>query len=120
MHQDTIDIAQAYYTAMAEKKIDDLDKFLDPHVLFVAPLAIVKGKAAFVETVKKFLKFFTSLNIRTIFGLQDQAMVVYTLDFPGSVGKVETAALLHIQNGLIIRIELFYDARPFEILKVES
>ena len=114
MHNDNKVIAQAYYTAMAEKNIADLAQYLDPNVLFVAPLATVAGKQAFVETVTKFVNFFSKLTIRSTFGSFDQAVVVYTLDFAGSIGKVETAALLQIQNGLIIKIELFYDARPFD------
>ena len=114
MHKDNITIAQAYYTAMSEKNIVDLEKYLDSNVLFVAPLATVTGKEAFVDTLKRFVTFFTTLMIRTVFGSHNQAMVVYTLDFPESIGKVETAAMLNIENGLITKIELFYDARPFE------
>ena len=114
MYKDTMTIAQAYYTAMAKRNVADLENFLDENVLFSAPLATVTGKHAFVETLQKFVIFFTKLTIRSTFGSQNQAMVVYTLDFPGSIGKVETAALLNIKDGLIIKIELFYDARPFE------
>lgn len=114
MHKDTITIAQAYYTAMAEKNVVDIEQYLDPHVVFVAPLAIVIGKQNFVETLTRFITFFRTLTIRSVFGSDDQAMVVYTLEFPIPVGKIETAALLHIKDGLITKIELFYDARPFE------
>ena len=114
MHNDNKVIGQAYYTAMAEKNIADLAQYLDENVLFVAPLATVTGKQAFVETLTRFVTFFVKLTIRSTFGSHDQAMVVYTLDFPGSIGKIETAALLNIHDGLITKIELFYDARPFE------
>lgn len=77
-------------------------------------MAIVTGKQAFVETLKRFVTFFTALTIRSTFGNENQAMVVYTLDFLEPIGKIETAALLNIENGLITKIELFYDARPFE------
>ena len=114
MHKDTAIIAKAYYTAMAEKNIDNLVQYLDQNVLFVAPLATVTGKQDFVETLKRFIMFFQTLTIRTTFGSQDQAMVVYTLEFPIPMGKIETAALLKFKDGLITKIELFYDARPFE------
>ena len=114
MHKDTAIIAKAYYAAMAEKNIDDLTQYLDQNVVFVAPLATVTSKQNFVDTLQKFITFFRTLKIRSVFGSQDEAMVVYTLDFPGSIGKVETAAFLNFKDGLITKIELFYDARPFE------
>src|SRR3989339_1568615 len=47
-------IAHAYYTAMAEKNIVALEKYLDDHVVFIAPLATVIGKEAFLERVEEF------------------------------------------------------------------
>lgn len=114
IHQNNAAIAQAYYTAIAERNIVELEKYLDANILFIAPLAKVTGKQDFVETLKRFVTFFTALTIRSTFGNEHQAMVAYTLEFPGSIGKVETAALLHIENNLITKIELYYDARPFE------
>lgn len=113
MHKKNMTIAQEYYTAMSKKDIISLEKFLDPNILFVAPLATVTGKQAFVETLKKFITFFTTLTIRAQFGSEDQAMIVYTLDFSQPIGAIETSALLSLKDGLITKIELFYDARPF-------
>ena len=113
MYQKNIDIAQAYYTAMAEKNIVALESFLDTNVIFVAPLATRIGKDEVVGAIKNFMAFFITLTIRAQFGSQDQALIVYTLDFPAPIGKVETVALLNIKDGLVTKIELFYDARPF-------
>jgi len=41
-------------------------------------------------------------------------MLVYDLDFPAPVGKLPTAGLITFQDGLIAKIELFCDGRPFE------
>lgn len=114
MHEDTKAIAQAYYTAMAERNFDGVAQYLDKDVIFVAPLTTVIGKEAFLERVKEFFAYSVNLTIRTVFGSQDQAVVIFTLDYPAPIGRVETAALLNIDAGLIVRIELFYDGRLFE------
>jgi hypothetical protein len=41
-------------------------------------------------------------------------MVVYDLDCPEPVGPFSSSALMTFENGLITKIELFYDARPFD------
>ena len=114
MHKNNRDIAQAYYTAMADKNIYSVAQYLDDDVVFVAPLARVVGKQEFLERVKEFFAYSATLTIRVVFGSSEQGMVVFTLDYPAPIGIVEAAALLNIENGLSTSIELFYDARPFE------
>lgn len=114
MHQDAQAIAQTYYTAMAERNLDGVAQYLDGNVVFIAPLTTIVGKQAFLERVKEFFAYSVNLTIRTVFGSQDQAVVIFTLDYPAPIGRVETVALLNIDTGLITRIELFYDGRLFE------
>lgn len=76
-------------------------------------MADLIGKDAVLNVVKHFLAAFNKLTIRAQFGAEDQAMLVYDLDFPAPIEYVRGAALLTFKEGLIIRYELFYDARPF-------
>jgi len=46
-------------------------------------------------------------------------MLAYDLDCPAPFGRVRGAVLLNFQEGLVIRYELFYDARPFQKKKDE-
>jgi hypothetical protein len=46
-------------------------------------------------------------------------MLAYDLDCPAPIGLFRGAVLLTFQEGLIMRYELFYDARPFEKKKDE-
>jgi hypothetical protein len=100
--------------AMAEKNIAGMEKYLHPDVHFISPLAEKDGKAAYLDAAKNLMSFFKTLTIRTTFGSDDQAMVVYDFDFPAPIGHVRTAGLMTFQDGLITKIELFFDARPFE------
>jgi hypothetical protein len=42
-----------------------------------------------------------------------EAMLAYDGDFGDPIGICRTAALLTFKDNLIIRIELFFNARPF-------
>lgn len=114
MHQDNIEIAEAYYTALGKKNISELEKFYHPKVVFIGPMATLSGKEAVFQAAKDFTTFFNTLTIRTKFGSADQAMIVYDLDFPLPIGPLSASVLMLFEDGLISKFELFYDARPFE------
>lgn len=110
---DNLAIAEGYYKAMGEKNMERIEKYLHPKVEFIGPVAKATGKENVMEAVKKFCAFFKKLAIRETFANGDHAMVVYDVDFPAPIGKFPSAALLKVKDGLITRVELFFDARPF-------
>lgn len=109
-----IAIAQAYYTAMKEKKSSEMGKYLHPDVQFSTPLAKLSGKEAVLDAATRFSSLFNNLTIRAAFGSEDQAMLAYDVEFSEPIGIVNTAVLMTFQDGLIAKYQLFYDARPFE------
>jgi hypothetical protein len=62
--------------------------------------------------MKNFIGFIKTLKIRAKFGSEDQAIVVYDVDSP--IGTSATASLMTFEEGLIAKIEVIYDARPYE------
>lgn len=110
----SMSVAQAYYTAMGLKDLTAVASFLHSDVTFKAPLASCAGKEKVLSSIESFMKMFNTLLIVACCGFQDQAMLVYELDFPAPINKMRSAAFLTLQEGLITKIELFYDARPFE------
>ena len=110
--------AEEYYKLVGEKD-EKFTKFLHPNVEFYGPLAALKGKAAVIDATTNFMKAFTSLEIRAKFGAVDQAMVVYHTEIPGIAKDFPSASLLTFIDGLIVRIELFYDASRFAEKKKE-
>lgn len=110
----SIEIAEAYYEAMGSKNTQDMAKYLHPDVQFIGPLSEMKGKDSILDAAKRLVSLYKSLSIRAKFGSGDQAMIVYDLDCSAPIGNHRVAALMNISRGLIEKIELFYDARPFE------
>ena len=114
MSEKNVETAVAYYQAMNNKDISSLEKYLHPDVRLINPLADIIGKDAVLKAVKHLFTVFNKLTIRAQFGTGDQAMLVYDIEFPAPIELCRTAVLLTFQEGLIIRYELFFDARPFE------
>src|SRR5258705_308768 len=98
MSNNNVAIAEAYYTAMSEKNLAGMEKYLHPDVHFIGPLAELTGKKLVLEGANRFIALFNTLTIRTKFGSGDQAMLVNDLDFPAPIGKIPTAVLMTFQD----------------------
>jgi hypothetical protein len=114
MSENNLKLVSAYYRAMNEKNLAGIEKCLHPEILFIGPLAEMAGKDAVLESVKRFFLIFNKLTVRSKLGSEDQAMVVYDLDCPAPIELFRAAAFMTFKDNLIARLELFYDARPFE------
>jgi len=117
MSKNNLAIAETYYKALGEKNIEATEKYLNVDVQCIGPLVKVVGRGNVVEANKKFISLFKTLKIRSSFASQDQAMIVYDLECEAPVNIFSAAALLTFKDNLICKIELFYDARPFDVKK---
>ncbi len=111
MMTDTKAIGVAYYTALGEKNIEEVKKYLHPDIQFTDPQEKVIGREAVLKAAKGFTGIFKTLTIRAKFGSENQAMIVYDVEIPGLAKKLHAASLLSFQEGLISKIELFYDSK---------
>ena len=108
---DTKVFGEAYYKALAEKNIEKVKRYLHPEVQFSDPQENVISKEAVLKAAQGFIGIFKSLTIRAQFGSENQAMIVYEVEIPGLPKKIQAASLLSFQEGLISKIELFYDTK---------
>lgn len=109
MKMDTKALGVSYYTALGEKNIDKVKTCLHPDVVFSDPQEKVIGREAVLKAAEGFSRIFKSLTIRAPFGSENQAMVVYEVEIPGLSKHLQAASLLSFKDGLISKIELFYD-----------
>lgn len=105
--------AEEYYKLIGDKNAEAIKKYLHSDVEFYGPLATLKGKEAVIQATSNFMNMFKSLTIRAKFGAADQAMIVYDVDIPGIAKDFPSASLLRFHEGLIVRIQLFYDGSRF-------
>jgi hypothetical protein len=114
MSEKNLIIAKAYYLALNNKNLSEVEQYLHPHIQFISPFANIEGKEAMINAVKGFMTIVKKLTIRTECGSGDQVMLVYDLESPEPIGSSRAAVLMNFKDGLIARFELFFDARPFE------
>lgn len=106
---DTKTLGVAYYTALGEKNIEEVKKYLHPDIQFTDPQEKVIGREAVLKAAQGFSAIFKALTIRAKFGSENQAMIVYEVEIPGLAKNLHAASLLSFREGLISNIELFYD-----------
>ena len=107
-------VAENYYNAMLAKDFDKMAGYLHNDVHFIGPLAEMHGKDAVVTAAKNFGGILQDIQIRSRFADGDQIMFAYDMVVPAPIGKFRAAVLMEFTDRLISRIELFYDASPFE------
>lgn len=111
--EQNIAIATAYYTAFGHKNSAEMRQYLHPDAELIGPLGGHQKNGAILEAAERFFPAFQSLTIRAQLSNADQAIVVFDLEFPAPIGLLRSASFLTIKEGLIARIELFFDASPF-------
>ena len=111
MKVNTLAIGIAYYAALGEKNLEAVKKCLHPQVEFSDPQEKVIGREAVLSAAQGFTGIFKTLTIQANFGSDNQAMIVYEVEILGLLKNLKAASLLTFQDGLIAKIELFYDSR---------
>lgn len=116
---DNLNLAENYYNAMLAKDFDKMANYLHNNVQFIGPLAEMQGKDAVVTAAKNFGGILQDIQIRSRFAAGDQIMLAYNMVVPAPIGKFRAAVLMEFSDLLISKIELFYDASPFQEKKSE-
>ncbi len=106
-------LANAYYQAVGNKNLSAIANLLHTNVRLIGPLGNAEGKESVLRAVTGFASLLRNLRVNVSFGSEEQAMVNYDVDFGDPFGIVRSAALITCKGNLIVRIELFFDARPF-------
>jgi len=114
MSEKNVVSAIAYYQAVHNKDVSSVAHLFHDDVQLVGPMANLKGKQVFLESASKYAAACGKLIIREKFGTQNNVLIVYDVYFAAPIGIIRTASLLNFKDGLIVRIELFFDVSPFK------
>lgn len=115
--QANLEAALNYYGAMQAKDFDTMASYLGDGICLISPLAEINGKEEVLTAAKNFGGMLKEIHIRSKFSDNNQVMLAYDMIVPDPIGKFRAAALMDFKNNKITRIELFYDARAFEVKK---
>ncbi len=113
-----ISIGTDYLQAWGRHDLKAVGSHLHPDLHFKGPLGERHGREAFLAGVARLLPLWQlqRVNLRSSFESGNQAMFAYDFVCAEPLGVCPIAELLTFQDGKIIGIELFLDARPFEKL----
>lgn len=111
---DNLNLAENYYNAMLAKDFDKMASYLHDNVHFIGPLAEMHAKESVVAAAKNFGGILQDIQIRSRFASHNQIMFAYDMVVPAPIGQFRAAVLMEFTESLISKIELFYDASPFQ------
>jgi hypothetical protein len=110
----------AYMDAWARKDIAGIGRHIHPDVHFLGPMLDTQGRDAFLRSSERIFLMLERIVLRGTFIAGEQAMFAYDFICRPPIGLVRTGELVDFDGVLIRRIELFYDARPFEAARRAS
>jgi len=114
MSEENIRKAESYYQAINNKDLATAAQYLHPDVKVLSPMMEIEGKEVVLDGVQRFMAIISTLTIRERFSSGDKVVLIYDIESPAPIGTLRASALITFRDNLIIRIELFFDARPFE------
>lgn len=92
---------------------------IHPDIDFLGPLAKMSGKNAVVSAAQNLAYVITNIEMRAEFASNDKVVLIFDMMFPAPIGKLRSCSFMTLKDGLIYKIELFYDASLFEDKKKE-
>lgn len=103
-------ILKKYYEAVSNKNLDKALNCIDSNIHFISPMSEVKGKEDFSKAVEGYISMINTLSIRTICGNNEEAIILYNVTIKGKSEPLRTAAFARFSEGLIVHLELFFNA----------
>lgn len=113
----TREIVQGYFAELKQRGrwesflADDLS-----FTSFTSPVKEVTGRAAYLESTKRFFSMVKSVEVRDLIteGEQACASTRYHLQAPsGTTFQSDVAELFRVRNGKIVAFAIYFDTAPF-------
>ena len=114
----TRDTIQSYFASLEQKR--DWDAFLSDDMTFTSftsPIRRVNGRAAYLESTKRFYSMITRLEVRGLMVDGDQACALtrYELQPPSGAPTFnsDVAEVFEVRDGKITSFDIYFDSSPF-------
>ena len=113
----TRETIEAYFSSLQQK--EGWESFLSDDMIFTSftsPIKRVSGKAAYIESTRRFYSMITALDVRDLMvdGSRACALTRYQLQAPGgSAFGSDVAELFAVRDGKIATLDIYFDSSPF-------
>ena len=108
---------EAYFSSLQQK--EGWESFLSDDMIFTSftsPIKRVSGKAAYIESTRRFYSMITALEVRDLMvdGPRACALTRYQLQAPGGPAfGSDVAELFAVRGGKIATLDIYFDSSPF-------
>ena len=109
--------AISYYQAMVNRDYEKIGYYLGQDARLISPLSEITGKKNVINAANNFAKMLKSIDIKSSFAKDNQVILVYNMHLQEPINSLKAVTLMSFKKAVITKIELFYDARPFESFK---
>jgi len=113
----TKDVIQSYFSSLQQKR--GWEEFLTEDLVFtsfVSPNKQVRGRAAYLESTKRFFAMIVSVEVRDLLtdGSKACALTRYELRRPdGATFVSDVAEIFAVREGRISSLGIYFDSAPF-------
>lgn len=109
-------LVRKYLDAVASKDLDTVQSLLASDVTFVGPVMNLQGATQVLESFRRIGAIHVRNDVKRIFVDGNEICAIY--DFVSdTVGSIPTIEWLHVQDGRIASIRLYYDQLPWQRLR---
>lgn len=117
----TREAVAAYYDAWQNKQGDFTDVPLAPDFTFTGPVASFEDADGYRAMAREAGAAITNFSVRRQFVDEDTvcSIIDWEMAIPG-VGKMTSAELLEVRDGVIVGGELIYDGEPLRRARAQS
>ena len=113
----TRETIQSYFSSLKQRK--DWESFLSDDMTFTSftsPIKQVSGRAAYLESTKRFYSMITALEVKGLIVDGDHACALtrYALKPPaGPAFDCDVAEVFGVRDGKISSFDIYFDTAPF-------
>ena len=108
-----IKLAEQHYKNMVDHNFDAMEEYIDNEIELFGPFGKTTGKVDVIAGAKMFASVVSDIKIFEKFSADNKVMLAYEAIFNNNLGSARAAALITFNNDKIVKIELFYDPKPF-------
>jgi len=114
MAQNAKALALEYMDAINQQRFDMLEALLAPELTFISPSTTRSTAREFLAGVKRLTAIHVRNEVKRVFAEGDEVCVIYDFVTDTPAGALPAIEWLHIQEGRIRRIHLYYDRLPWK------
>ena len=109
-------VALAYINALAAHDYDAIGRLLAPDMVLVGPAAPRRGAADVLTALRRLSAIHVRSDVKKVFADGADACVIYDFVTDTPAGAVATVEWIHVDDGVIRSIHLYYDQVPWKIV----